>query len=91
VGSSKSLNMRDDELPSTEKRWEGCPIWCEGGAAFRTELAHLCPHETVRRAMRAISEMSRGKSAIYYSLTGEEYDAVMKEVERRLRAEAVVG
>ena len=75
--------------------WEGCPIWCEDGAAFMIELAHLCPHEAVRRAMRAISEMSRGKSAIYYSLTGEEYEEVMREVERRLRAElkaeAVVG
>jgi len=74
-------------------RWEGCPIWCYDGAAFRTELAHLCPHEAVRRAMRAISEMSRGKPAIYYSLTGEEYEEVMREVEGRLRAEAeaVVG
>ena len=48
------------------------------------------PHEAVRGAMRAISEISRSKLAIYYSLTGEEYEEVMREVEGRLKAELKV-
>jgi hypothetical protein len=50
--------------------WEGCPIWCGGGAAFRTELSHLCPHEVVRRAMREMREVLRGKLEEYEVVRG---------------------
>jgi hypothetical protein len=45
--------------------------------------------------MREVREMLRERPLTHFSLIGEEYDAVMREVERRLRAElkaeAVVG
>ena len=67
-------------------RGERCPIWRSDGAAFVAELAHLCPHEAVRRAMEGIRDMLRGKpiAYYYYSLTDDEYDEVMREVEERL-------